>query len=310
MPSHINEARSSAFDGSSFKETPLQQARVVVLSFMQGLFGYAPVGCFRWNAEDDRTEIIIRDENPIHVDKYGGRPCINVTRGEARFYHLGIDDLHDYDFSIERKKKGLLVPSVFSINVCSRVDVESENLAWVVAEHIWLLRELLIKEGFFEIGRGISVSPPSPPGSVIHSDSSDEWVCCTVSVPWQFARLSQFTPLGRDVVQNICNQLRVNTPLKRVESLGWPSTGRERPYEVHECPPASFAPNASDVRGTPDPAGVKSNPLPKVPHPLNPAKQVVVRTVRPNRSGLRMSSAGRPPALPIGTLCVEKSESE
>lgn len=309
MSSSVSDTRDrQGFLGSSFKHTPLEQVRTLIISFTQGLFNGAPLGSYHWEPEPERTEIIIRDENPINVETIGQRPALNFTMGNTQFYSVGMDDLLEYDFATGRKTKGILAPGVMSVNCCSRSDIECHNLAWIVGEHIWLLRELLLRQGFFEIGRGINISPPSPAGSIVSGDQGDEWYCSTLSVPWQFARKSAFTPLGQQVVENICAFLRTNAA-KPVESMGWPHDPTGRPYNIHECLPPSYAPLASDSRGgTPDPAGNRSNPLPRVPHPLNPSKTVTVRTVRPYRAGLRMSSAGRAPALPIEDRCVEKSE--
>src|SRR5690606_13271095 len=163
MPSRVHSASpTSGFPGSSFKYTPMQHVRVVFASFLQGLFSEAPVGQFHWDPDDERTEIIIRDESPIHVERIGARPAIGLTMGSCQFYSLGMDDLHSFNFALEQKVKTVLVPGTMHVNVCSRVDIEAHNLAWVVSEHLWLLRDLLMKAGFFEIGRNIQVGPPSP----------------------------------------------------------------------------------------------------------------------------------------------------
>jgi hypothetical protein len=288
MTSSVNTTRDrQGFLGSSFKSTPLEHVRTLIIRFVQGLFNGAPVGSHHWTENEETSEIVIRDENPIHVEKIGARPAVNFTMGQTQFYSIGMDDMMDYNFANERKVKGILAPGVISINVCSRSDIESANLAWIIGEHIWLLRELLLRQGFFEIGRGITISPPTPAGSIVTGDQGDEWTASTLSVPWQFARMSAFTPLGRRVVQSICARLNTNTGL-RVESTGWPADPSGSPFSISEEFPDSFAPAASDAGGgTPDPAGQKNNPLPRVPHPLNPSKTVVVRTVRPYRAGLR-----------------------
>lgn len=293
MTGSVPDTRNrQTFEGSSFRYTPLEHVRVVVVSFVQGLFNGAPVGAYHWEPDEGRTEIIIRDESPIHVETVGQRPAINFTMGEVQFYNVGMDDLIDYDFATSKKTKGVLVPGVTAINVCSRNDIESHSLAWIISEHIWLLREILIRQGFFEIGRGIRIAPPSPAGSLVAGDQADEWFCSAVSVPWQFTRKSAFTPLGQTVVQNIIAHLNTNTA-RRVESMGWPYSPTGFPFSIEESMPPSYAPLASDAHGgTPDPAGNKSNPLPLVPHPLNPAKIVTVRTVRPNRAGLRARPGG------------------
>ncbi len=287
MPSKAHEALPArSFPSSSFKYTPLRHVRVLFTSFVQGLFNAAPPGAFHWDSDLDATEIVITDENPIHIETLQSRPAITFTRGPVQFYSLGIDDMEFYDFRYEKKVKNILVPGTMSINCISRVDLETEDLAWVVAEHIWLLRELLLKEGFFELGRQISVGSPSPAGSLVANDQGDEAYVTTVSVPFQFPRQSAFTPLGRRIAESI--ELRVSAAGKRVNSQGPPQAGWEFPLnEVRSFPP-SFAPDASDVYSkTPDPAGVRESFLPLQPHPLNPAAMVTVRTVRPNRPGIR-----------------------
>ena len=285
MPSKVQVARpTGGFPGSSFKYTPLRHVRVLVTSFLQGLFAGAPPGSFRWSLDEQTTEIIIRSDAPINTETIAKRPAINTTIGTVQFYSLGMDDMYSYDFDLDRKTKVVLVPGTISINCCSRVDIECHDLAWVVAEHIWLLRELLLKAGFFEIGRGIQIGPPSPPGSIISGDQADEWFCSTVSVPFQFNRKSAFTNLGYQIANNI--ELTVGTALHPVEQgKGGPAIAdHEFPFHVTETFPESFAPGASDAHGqTPDPAGTRDYALPLQPHPLNPAKMVVVETIRPFR---------------------------
>jgi hypothetical protein len=307
VPASVDRRESArAFPGSSFKYTPMRHIRVLFINFVRGLFRAAPPGDYRWNKDEEQSEIIIRDENPIHVNKYGQRPCVNFTPGRIQFYSLGMDDLLSYSFRTDGKKKGVLVPGTMSINVCARSDIEAHDLAWVVAEHIWLLRDLMLREGFFELGRAIDVSPPGPPGTVIPTDQADGWYLSTVSVPWQFARTSKFTPLGRHIVNSIETQLAVGDP-RRVESIGWPYSIYGHPVNVREYGPPPFAPDASDARGaTPDPAGAQGYELTKVPHPLNPARTVVVRAVYPFRARNRSASIyGR--TLPIGGVRVEQS---
>lgn len=302
MPDSVKSSRPSrGFDGSSFKHTPLEHVRTLLVSFVQGLFQGAPTGCFKWDPDEEKTEIVIRDENPLNIETVGKRPCINFTMGPVRFYNVGMDDLMSYSFDISKKTKGVLVPGTMTINVCSRVDIECQNLSWVVAEHVWMLREKLLREGFFEIGRGIDIGSPSPPGSIIANDMGSEWYCCPVTIPYQFARMSSFTPLGKEIVRSIESHLRTRDP-RHVESLG-PVGG----YRVEAEPPPPYS-GASDAHGgTPDPGGTKSNPLPKQPHPLNPAKTVTVRSVHPYRAGLRPPSM-RGVALPIVGSRMEESD--
>jgi len=295
----------SGFPASSFKYTPLQHVRVLFVSFVQGLFQEAPPGCYKWSSDIESTEIIITDENPIHVEKLGMRPAITFTRGPVQFYSLGIDDMMNFDFRTEKKTKAVLVPGTMTINCCSRSDLECENIAWIVAEHIWLLRELFMKMGFFDLGRQPQIGSPSPAGSVVSGDQAVEWFVTAVAIPFQFPRLSSFTPLGNKVAENI--ELTLNQVHSRAEALG--ATGgfinHELPLGVTRHFPSSFAPDATDTYGrTPDPSGSKSPaPLPIQPHPLNPASSVTVRTLSPFAGGVRpagMNGAALPIKTPSG----------
>lgn len=308
MPSKIHEVRANAGFPGSFQNTPLFAIRKVFIRFCQGLFNAAPPGCYHWaseGSEDDNSEIYISDESPIRSEKVGQRPAISFTRGQIQFYSLGMDDLLYYRQDIDKKTKSVLVPGTMNINCMSRVDIEADNIAWVVSEHLWALRDLLIGNNlFFEIGRQPTIQPPTQAGTLVAEDMGDEWYCSTVVMPFQFHRTTSRTPLGKEIVRSV--ELSLSTQAKVASSKGTPAQTHEFPVSVQSCFPPAFAPDASDARGQPDPAGVKTRFLPKQPHPLNPAKVVVVRTVYPNRQGACSPSPSV--SVPISTPCVKESD--
>jgi hypothetical protein len=198
----------------------------------------------------------------------------------------------NYDFETGKKTKSVLIPGTMSINCCSRVDIESEQLAWVIAEQLWMNRELLMKAGFFEIGRQFVIGAPSPAGSIVVGDSADEWYVTTVSSPFQFYRTSSFSPLGREIVSGIGLQLQTKGaqvhakgPIEAPQYNGQPSANL--PYTVESTAP-----------------GVVS---PMQPHPLNPAQVVTVKSANPRRPGLRAPAMGGR-TIPIQREPVEQSD--
>lgn len=309
-PKVIETAQRGGFPDSSFKYTPFMHVRVLYASFIQGLFHAAPKGAYHWEPSMADSDIVITDETPVNVEAVGVRPAITFTRGPVQFYSLGLDDMMSYDFETGQKKKSVLVPGTMTINCCSKSDIESEQIAWITAEHLWLLREVLMRQGFFEIGRQPVISAPSPAGSIVSGDGAKEWFCTSVSSPYQFYRTSQFTPLGKTIVNNINMNLqaamRPAVVSPSVSPLDGSGFGHELPLDIHLCPPASFAPNASDVNGGTVNPGQTAPRLPTQPHPLNPAVQVVVRQVRPNRPGLVPPVTGVRP-IPLSQPCVEES---
>lgn len=306
MPVHVPTTSGPLTDAASFADSPLEQVRTLYVSFLQGLFAAAPAGYYHWTG-DETTEILITDENPLRSETIGQRPCITFSRGPVQFQSLGLDDLLFYDPRTETKRKSVLVPGTAVLNCCSRVPLECERLAWIVAENLWMHRELLLRAGFFEVGRQPTCGAPSPAGSIIAADNGDEWYTTAVSCPFQFYRTSQRTPLNQRVVQSIAVSLQ--TRMRAVRPAGYPPGDRADPgYQVCGVAPPGFLPGASDVHGaTPAPGGAASAPLGKVPHPFNPAQTVFVRAARPGSPGpvRPPSMRGRP--IPIVRTAVEDS---
>lgn len=307
MTARITETSpDDGFPSSSFRYTPIRHLRVLFVSFAQGLFAAAPAGAYHWSPDENGTEIYISDEGVIKAERMQSRPAITFTRGALQFYSRWMDDMLNFDLRTGQKTKSVLVPGTMAVNCLSRVDLEAEQIAWVLAEHFWLLRELLMKTGFFDIGRSISISAPSPAGSLVTGDQGDEVSVTTITIPFQFYRTSIFTPLGRQVVQSI--ELNLKTRGQHaMDPRSAAVSDHEFPLNVHECFPPAFAPDASDVYGgTPNPEGREVAPLPLVPHPLNPSKLVRVRTVRGSQPGGARSIGGAY-VLPIKDPCKRES---
>ena len=305
MPSKVTETQPLP-DGS-FKESPLERVRTLFIGFVQGLFYAAPPGAYHWEP-DSTSEIFISDESPIHVDRLGVRPAVSFTRGPVQFYSLGLDDMLTYNPETGSKQKSVLVPGTMTINCVSRVMLESERLAWIIAEQLWAHRELLMKEGFFEVGRTPMIGAPSPAGSVVMNDSADEYIVTTVTCPYQFYRTTSITPLGKKIVGSLTMMMRARTPATAVSSGPASYAGPEYPFVARGCLPPSFSSASDALGGTPTP-GVDPHKLPVVPHPLNPAQLVVVRAVRPNCSSLKPPSI-RGRTIPLTETCVPESSSQ
>lgn len=297
MPSKIRQTQGQGeFPANSFKYSPLEQVRTLYVGFCQGLFAAAPPGTYRWSPSLEETEIVITDESPIHVNAIGKRPALSFSRGPVQSQSLGFDDMLSYDYESGKKRKSILVPGMMNINSCSRSDLESERIAWVVAEQLWLHRELLMRAGFFEIGRQFVIGSPTPAGSIVSGDSGDEWVVTTVSSPFQFYRTSQITPLGRPILDSISMQFAHEVP-------GGPASisvdvGRSQSY----APPDGTIYEPCKVVATTAPGVLPG----RVPHPLNPSKMVTVRPAKENGVYLREPAIGGR-TIPMRAAVVEQS---
>lgn len=312
MPSRSTKTNAQrGFPLSSFQRTPLMQVRVLYNSFVKGLYRLRPLGEMHYT-DDESTEIFISDEHPIDTETYGERPCVGFTRGPIQFYSLGADDMMSLNMETGAKTKGVLIPGVMSINCCSRNDLESESIAWWLAEHLWILREKLMGlDGFFEIGRQQQVSAPSTAEGIIAGELGKEWYCTTITSPFQFPRMSQFTPINQQILNSVALELRtqLHSIAGRGQGLGPAAApNADLPRSVTLTAPPGYAPQASDVHGrTPDPGGTLPAPPPLMPHPLNPALQVSVRSTRPYQAALKPPSMGGR-AIPIAEHAPVESE--
>lgn len=296
MPSRTNQTDPrGAFPQSSFKYTPLEHIETLLISFIQTLFSYAPIGGYHWTPTET-SEIYLSASSPVHVKEIGVRPAVTLTCGPIQFVSVGLDDMTGYHFDTGQKEKTVLVTGTMSINCSARVPIQSRQIAWIIWEHVWLLREILLRAGFFDIGRSMMIGATTGAEQIIVSDAGDEWVSTPVLCPFQFSRTSSFTPLGQQMVAGIEASVRA---VQQAQVDGVPmAPGTDLPYASKFSPPPAFAPGASDAHGgTPNP-GVSSSGLPIVPHPLNPSQMVTVRIARGTRIG---------PRLPITEGGVEQS---
>lgn len=284
MPSKIRQTLPVGAD-QGFKDGPLLQVRLLYISFVQGLFAAAPAGSYRWDQDPHATEIVVTDENPIHVATIGNRPAISFSRGPVQATTLGQDDMLSYDFATGKKKKSVVMPGVMNINVCSRNDIESERLACVIFEQLWMNRELLMRSGFFEVGRNCVIGAVSPAGSIVQ-DGGDEWYATTVSSPFQIYRTSQASPIGCSISEHLG---------VRVRSFGHVVDPKGPAY-----PPAGWGPYARVDEEAP---GVEEH---RVPHPLNPAKTVTIRSAHPFKPALRPPTIGGR-TIPVASGTVKQS---
>lgn len=188
----------------NWAEQPLLLIRKICLSFMQGLFAQAEPGSFHWEPNLEETELVITDESPIKLDVVGKRPCISTVRGTVAWGKTSIDEMQSSNLATDQRQHTDLVSGTMTINCCSRESLESEYIAWIVANHSWLLRRLVIKHTpVHEFGRGQVVGAPSPAGAIVSGDSEGSWICTPIQIPFFLQISGKVTPLNLTMLRGI-----------------------------------------------------------------------------------------------------------
>lgn len=284
-----NNGDNRGYVDHAWRTSPTVAIRRQFCAFLQGLFE-ASDDEYQWTEDQDLTRIVIRDENPIHVDSIGKRPAINFTRGSMPAQQLGFNNLAGINMQTGTRTKVIMGASVMSINCSSAVDTESEAIAFIVWSHIIGLAEVLVSGGFFAI-EAPTLGAPSTGDGVVAGSMAAEWYTTTVTVPFRITHEMAMTPLNNRIANNIKLRLRsVVNPLgggaPQVDTYDGPP-----PYAVVSTPPQLTQDTLSDVR---------------VPRPANPAATGRLVVAANGSQRIRGPAIGGRP-LPLEDPAVKQS---
>jgi hypothetical protein len=157
------------------------------------------------NVQDDvGSEIWIGMDNPINTTVVGDRPAITVLRGPGSFQGVGIGDLAFTDLKTGGIVRMDILPVTLTVNVLSRIPLESESLAWFAAQHIWMFREEIMRgeEGIMFLGNRPSISPSTPAGSLVGPDTEHNWAVCSVALPAYLQTSATKIPLNKQIIDS------------------------------------------------------------------------------------------------------------
>ena len=167
--------------------SPLLYAQRLYIQFLQGLFNFNPAGCFHWEPDEERTEIVITAEAPLSQKTIGKRPAITVVIGPIQYQGLAIDQLMYMNLWTERKVHSDLISGHFVAYCLAESDVTAQWLAHIVTSGTMVNRRLLeSRGGFHQIARPApSANSPSPPGGLVQGDAHG-LVMVQVNLPFTF----------------------------------------------------------------------------------------------------------------------------
>lgn len=201
-------------EGQPSAETsgPLLALQRVMVSFVRGLFAQCPPGAYHWESstgtsqDQEGSEIWIGTENPVDPEVVANRPAITISRGPAAFHGVGLGDQAYIDVKTGAHVKMDMIPTTANINVLSRNRLEAEELAWFVAEHIWNLRNEIMRGNTFilYLGQRPSLSPPTAAGTLISGpDSEENWIAVSINMPVYLQHMTVAAPLNQSVLREV-----------------------------------------------------------------------------------------------------------
>lgn len=196
---------------SSWGENPLIHMSRLCLAFLQGLFEQAPRGqnMFHYDEDPQTTEVVITDNPPINSETVGSRPYIILVRAPVGFAGVAMDQLQSADLKTGTRVHTDLLPGNFTFNCVARHKNVAETLAWVVARHSWILRRILLTQGFHDFGQRIQILSPTPPGALIDGSGDVEAVNVAVVVPFYFQWQDTISPQEQRLAEAV--EVRLTT---------------------------------------------------------------------------------------------------
>ena len=209
MSDKVQVAGPTSEDGciSSWSESPLRHMVRLAILFCQKLFQAAPRGYYHWEEDDQETEIIFTREVPVDQETIHKRPVVAVVRSTAGWQGLGMDQLLHENAKTGERKHVDMISGHLTFNCLTREGDESEQIAWLIANHMWLLRRILLKLGFHDIGQRFQVGGQGPPGQLVQGSSKSEIINVPAITSFQFSVgssiLEQDTPILSEIEANI-----------------------------------------------------------------------------------------------------------
>jgi len=120
---------------------------------------------------------------------------------------LGMDQLHQLNTRTGAETHVDMLAGNLTFNCLSRVADEAEDLAWLVSSHVWLLRPILMKVGFHDIGQRMQIGSASPPGQLVQGAPTEEVTVVPAFTSFQFGWGGKITEQDTHVIREVTLQL-------------------------------------------------------------------------------------------------------
>ena len=120
----------------------LSDAKDLLLRFLQEFFYKMPSGQnlfdfepgSAWATEEIQSEVIISDAGTVNTDTIEKRPAIILSRGPFAYANLGLDNITGINSTIDKRTHSDLLNGSFNISCISRLGLEAEKMALMVAK--------------------------------------------------------------------------------------------------------------------------------------------------------------------------------
>lgn len=162
--------RRSIQEGDSIPNVAIFLKRTA-LEFLQAIFNQRAPGSFKYDQEDQQSEIIISDVHAVDLKTVGKRPAIVAVRGPLTYAGTGLggSSLEKRDTRTGKYTFNDYLTGSLAISCISREGMEAEQLADIVFNSFKWFQPVLRKYGYLSI-KGMNIGAEA----LVESEGADD----------------------------------------------------------------------------------------------------------------------------------------
>lgn len=203
-------------------DSPREYYLLLIVRFLQGLFNFMPQDHFRWDPDEEKTQITITGDAPLNRTVVEAHPALVVVPGPVQNLHIAVGNLLAANLVTDVMTYTDLYDGAFAIYAIAQSEAVAMRLAEIVDSQMRAHRPLLERPGgFHKIAHQIFTQNPSPPGSLVQGDP-ESLVMVQVSVPFLYQWTWRTSPNRQDATYRALDMI-----LQEVQARHFPYKERE-----------------------------------------------------------------------------------
>lgn len=191
---------------TAIQTSPLAHAKRLLLYFLQELFSEQNPTGIRYSSDDNTTGIVIKGTYALNQETFNKKPVVVVERGGAQIQSRTLGSIEYVDYKRGGYIRTELVPFSLIVRILSINEYVAEQLAWFIVSTTFVLRHVLIRQGFYHVGNQFVVNPPTVHQIVGGDQNQLKEILLTL--PCSHLMRMSTTPLNRPILTNVRTVIR------------------------------------------------------------------------------------------------------
>ena len=203
MDGYVSRVSPKQGDSTTrIRNSPFAHGKRILLFFIQELFKEPnPTGLI-YSTDDKVTQILIKGTYARNQETYSKKPIVVVERGGVHIQSRTLGSIESVNYRDGGYVRTELAPSSLVVRILSENSYKAEEIAWFVASTTFVLRHVLIRQGFYHVGNQFMIGPPSPPIGQVPGDQSP-LIMIEMTLPCSYLLQMSTTPLNRPILRDV-----------------------------------------------------------------------------------------------------------